>query len=126
MRTPQRCMSLVDTDRLLWVRERVGKGCVSLSRLEPPTCSPKSSIVLFSPHGVPAWLSDGGASAGAHAALACSDAADSNDAKRAGQSWLALFGGQGAVGGCDFYTSHHLSACPCVRPSVARAHFRPI
>ena len=109
--TAQRCMRLVDTDRLLWMRERVGSGSISLSRLEPPTCSPKSSIILFAARHIPGVASDDSAPAGGDAA-ARARAAPAAGATGAGEqagaagglaaarrSWLALFGGQGAVGG---------------------------
>jgi len=45
--TALRCMRTVDTDRLCWARERGYEG--SLGLLEPPTCSPKCSVLRLVP-----------------------------------------------------------------------------
>ena len=119
--TAQQCMRLVDTDRLMWLREReaadgiasgqvgggpgeVGGGAlpnIALSRLEPVTCSPKSSVLLVDYRaplsGACAAAPAFSAAAGEAGAGLGGGGAHAVAARR--RVWLCLFGGQGAVGG---------------------------
>jgi hypothetical protein len=104
--TAQACMRLVDTDRLLWLAESAAARGeepprVELARLEPPTCSPKSSVLLVA-RAAGRQLGDAAAAPVHHAsASAPAPAAASASAlpSTIAGPWLALFGGQGAVGG---------------------------
>ena len=143
--TAQRCMRTVDTDRLLWFIERlegspnkgsakvegpaaVGGGgdmarrCrfgVALRTLDPPSCSPKNSVVLIqplkSPHS-PQSQPQGHPSppppppaqqredstcpqTGESRGVAAGDMTADATAGVAGSEFVALFGGHGASGG---------------------------
>jgi len=129
--TAVRCMRLVDTDRLLWMREgsspgreHIGIPYISLSRLSPPTCSPKCSIMLvdYRASTPPPVLT---------ADHACAQGVSAVDADGAGKpaegacghgmrqdAWLALFGGQGAVGG-QMREMRRVASDPSVRQLLA-------
>ena len=103
------CMRMVDTDRCLhmveaWVATRAATPRVSLGRLHPVTCTPKASLILLQrPDGAGDSGSQNGESAAlvtdAAAAALLADEASPTSPTLGRSRWLALFGGQGAVGG---------------------------
>ena len=118
--TAVRCMRLVDTDRLLWMREESSPGRehrgnphISLSCLSPPTCSPKCSIMLVDYRAStppPVLAADHACAQGVRAV--------DGEGKPGEGAWLALFGGQGAVGG-QMREMRRVASDPSVRQLLA-------
>ena len=86
----EQCMRKVDGDRLLWAREAWAGPCdARLGQLEPPSCSPRNSVILLRPAP---------AADPTPAGCACAPCAPCAPAA-ACRGGVPLFGGLGACGG---------------------------